>query len=140
MCIPNFSIQDLLVRESHGGRLMGHFRIAKTLVVLQEHFYWLHMKRDVERICGRCITCRQAKSRVQPRGFYMRLPIPIEPWVNISMDFVLGLLRTRSGRDYIFVVVDRFSKMAHFISCHKTDDASHVADLFFRDVRLHGNA
>ena len=53
LCIPNCSIRDLLVRESHGGGLMGHFGVAKTLGVLQEHFYWPHMKRDVERICGR---------------------------------------------------------------------------------------
>jgi len=97
------------------------------------------MKKHVERVCARCVACIKAKSRVLPQGLYTPLPTPSEPWVHLSMDFVLGLPRSRQGHDSNFVVVDRFSKMAHFIPCHKTDDATNVVNLFFRDiVRLLG--
>ena len=137
--VPNSSMRELLVHEAHGGGLMCHFGVRKTLDVLHEHFFGQKMKHYIERVYARCITSRQAKSRVLPHGLYTPLPIPSAPWVDISLDFVLGLPRSRKGRDPIFVVVDRFSKMAYFISCHKTNDATHVADLFFRKiVRLHG--
>ncbi|KAH9716907.1 Endonuclease [Citrus sinensis] len=139
LCVPHSSLRELLVHEAHGGGLMGHFGIAKTLDVLKEHFFCSHMKHDVERICEKCITCKHAKSRVLPHGLYNPLPIPSESWVDISMDFVLALPRSKRGNDSAFVVVDRFSKMAHFISYHKTDDATNIANLFFKEiVRLHG--
>ncbi|KAF7839273.1 Transposon Ty3-G Gag-Pol polyprotein [Senna tora] len=139
LCVPKCSMRELLVRESHGGGLMGHFGVLKTSDMLKEHFFWPHMKRDVEKLCSKCISCRKGKSKVKPHGLYMPLPIPTHPWTDVSMDFILGLPKTRNGRDSIFVVVDRFSKMAHFIPCKKSDDATHVANLFFREiVRLHG--
>ncbi|KAA3473484.1 Transposon Ty3-I Gag-Pol polyprotein [Gossypium australe] len=139
LCIPQGSIRDMLVLEGHSGGLMGHFEIDKTLSTLQEHFFWPGMRKDVEQICERCIACKRAKSRVQPHGLYTPLPILDIPWADVSMDFILGLPRSKTEKDSIFVVVDRFSKMSHFISCAKTDDAVHIANLFFREiVQLHG--
>jgi hypothetical protein len=94
---------------------------------------------------SRCTTCNKAKSRLNPRGLYMPLPVPSVPWEDIFMDFVLALPRIKRGRDSIFVVVDRFSKMAHFIPYHKSDNSSHVADYdslfraFFTNVDISTN-
>ncbi|WZY69553.1 hypothetical protein YC2023_001793 [Brassica napus] len=139
LCVPQCSLRELFLREAHGGGLMGHFGVKKTYKAVHDHFYWPSLMKDVERICSRCVVCKKSKSKSSNHGLYSALPIPSHPWVDISMDFVLGLPRSKSGRDSIFVVVDRFSKMAHLIPCHKTDDATQVADLFFREiVRLHG--
>ena len=51
----------------------------------------------------------------------------------------MALPRTLRGKDVIMIVVDRFSKMAHFIAFHKSDDPTYITNLFFQEiVRLHG--
>jgi len=79
------------------------------------------------------------KSHSLAQGLYTPLLTPQGSWLDVRMDFILGVPRTQQNKDSILVVVNGFSQMAHFIPCHKTNDACHMADLYFKEVvRLHG--
>ncbi|RDX78687.1 hypothetical protein CR513_40991, partial [Mucuna pruriens] len=101
LCVPMSSTQQLLVKKAHEGGLIGHFWELKTFHVLNEHFFWPHMRKDVHSLCEKCLTCKVARSKVSPHGLYTPLFIPTTPWVDISIDFVLGLRRSKIGRDSI---------------------------------------
>ena len=122
----------------HGGGLAGHFGIKKTIDMLKEHFFLPNMGVDVHEVISKCSICQKAKSQFH-QGLYIPLPIPNGPWEDVSMNFIVALSRTQRGKDAIMVVVDHFSKIAHFIPCEKTDDAPHVTYLYFKEVvKLHG--
>ena len=69
------------------------------------------MKRYIEA----CIVCQKAKRTSTNEGLYQPLPIPNRPWECLSMDFVVGLPKKKHGYDSVYVIVDRFRKMAHFV-------------------------
>jgi len=139
LCIPKCGFRELLIRELHGGALARHFRIEKTCSVLKERYYWPKMSRDVEHFIKRYSICQVAKSHVLPHGLYSSLPLPLALLEDVTLDFITGLPRSQRSKDSITVVVDRFSKIAHFILCHNTQDASQIAHLYFKEVvTLHG--
>jgi hypothetical protein len=138
LCIPKCSMRDTLLEEKHNGGLVEHFGHDKTFAQLRSSYYWPSIRTYVMKFVNICRICQHAKGKRQNTGLYQPFPIPKRPWDVISMDFVLGLPRTKRGCDSIFVVVDRFSKMAHFIPCQKTNDLTHVGNMFFKEVvRLH---
>ena len=73
------------------------------------------MKRDVAEFVARCAICQQVKAEhLRPGGFLQPLGVPTSKWEDVTMDFVMGLPRTRQDFDAIWVVVDRLTKTAHF--------------------------
>jgi hypothetical protein len=88
---------------AHGGGLMGHYGAKKMEDVLASHFFWPKMRRDVERFVSRCTTCQKAKSRLNPHGLHIPLPVPSIPWADISMVLCWVCLGLR-GRGIAFLL------------------------------------
>ena len=106
---------------------------------MKVNFFWPKLEKDIARFVKKRVVYMMAKTHGNNAGLYTPFPIPNMPWEEVSLDFVLGLPRTQRNKDSILVVIDRFSKMAHFVPCNKSNDASHVADLYFKEiVLLHG--
>ena len=113
--------------------------IEKTTELLERRYYWPTLKKDVKGYVDGCGACQRGKGKHQNTGLYMPLPVPKAPWEHISMDFVMGLPMTARKKNAILVVVDRFSKMAHFVACAEQVNAVKCADLVYTEVvRLHG--
>jgi len=86
-----------------------------------------------------CPTCQQYKTEnVATPGLLQSLPIPTAPFTDISMDFITGLPKSE-GKEVLFVVVDRFSKYAHFMTLSHPYTAHTVAKTFMESIyKLHG--
>jgi len=78
--------------------------------------------KDTKRFIDNYYNCRRAKPRYKsPTGLLTPLPIPDRPWLNIAMDFVIGL-PLYEGIDAILIVVDRLLKERHYIACKASDE------------------
>ena len=108
--------------------------MVKTLIMVREHYCWPGMEKDAQDILKRCGTGQVAKSHFLPHVLCTPLLIPTTSSVDVSTDFILGLPKYQGNKDSIFVVVDRFSKMSYFIPCNKTNDATHISELYFMEV------
>jgi hypothetical protein len=135
----NTSLRQQIVLAFHSSPLGGHSGFPVTYRRLISLFKWPGMKQDVKTFVSNCHICQQAKpERTLPAGLLQPLPVPSGPWAMATLDFIDGLPTSRQF-NCIMVVVDKFSKYAHFIPLKHPYTAATVADLFVDSVyRLHG--
>mmetsp|Transcript_5973 Transcript_5973/g.7268 ORF Transcript_5973/g.7268 Transcript_5973/m.7268 type:complete len:1243 (-) Transcript_5973:294-4022(-) len=140
LCVPKGEIRNTLILKHHNPPEEGHFGTYKTYYALADAFYWPKMFKDVIRFVNSCLTCQQSKSLTQrTQNLLQPLPIPEDRWTSVSMDFITGLPPTTQGCDSIMVIVDRFTKVAHFVPTIKGITGEQAAKLFIDNViRLHG--
>ncbi|MCO5598177.1 hypothetical protein L7F22_052269 [Adiantum nelumboides] len=141
ICVPhNGALRKILIEEHHEVPFAAHPRINKTYRFLSATYFWPQIQQDVIKYVKACHSCQIMKaSRQLPQGLLQPLPVPKERWESISMDFITTLPRTSKGNAQILVIVDRFSKMAHFIPCKKAASAPDIASLFVQHIfRIHG--
>ena len=107
------------MKEAHSAPHTAHPGSPKMYQNLRHNFWWDGMKRDIAEFVQKCQVCQQVKEKnMRPPGLLVPLPIPEWKWEYIAMDFVTGLPRRPQSSDAIWVVVDKLSKIAHFISIH----------------------
>ncbi|GJP63579.1 hypothetical protein CLOP_g20649, partial [Closterium sp. NIES-67] len=139
--VPGYDLlRTLLIQESHDNPTSEHFGVDKTLKTLQRNYYWPNMADDVRKYVSSCTACQIMKSSRQRAAGLLQPLDPLErPCHHITMDYVTGLPAGPSGNDAILVVVDRLTKMAHFIACQQMITVEQTAQLFIANViRLHG--
>jgi hypothetical protein len=130
-------MRDVLLKECHDGLLTGHGGAKCTITIFKKSYYWPNLKDDVEEYVKTCLTCQQNRTlNKKQAGLLQPLPIPKGPWESVSMDFMVSLPPSK-GFDAIMVVVDRFSKMAHFIPTKDNAMAQKTGRLFFTHVFKH---
>ncbi|CAI7760631.1 unnamed protein product [Closterium sp. NIES-53] len=134
--VPNYPpLRQLLLKEFHDVLYTGHFGSNKTLAGIAKVYYWPHMANDVQKFVTSCDTCQRMKSSKQKKaGLLQPLPVPKQPWQVVSLDFITSLPPTNAGHDAILVVIDKFSKMGHFIPTHTTARTEETAQLFLKHI------
>ncbi|WVZ84125.1 hypothetical protein U9M48_031186 [Paspalum notatum var. saurae] len=117
ICVPDVdSIKKLILSEAHDTAYSIHPGSTKMYHDLKERFWWYGMKRAVAEYVAVCDTCQHVKAEHQrPASLLQPWKVPEWKWEEISMDFIVGLPRTQKGYNSIWVVVDRLTKVAHFI-------------------------
>ncbi|GJW36578.1 putative reverse transcriptase domain-containing protein [Tanacetum coccineum] len=138
LCLNNRSwlscygdLRDLIMRKSYKSKYSFHPGFDKMYQDMKKLYWWPNMKDDISTYVSKCLTCLKVKAEHQKSSSLLVQPeIPQWKWENITIDFVTKLLRTSSGYDTIWIIVDRITKSVHFLPMRENDSMDKLARLY----------
>ncbi|GKA70603.1 putative reverse transcriptase domain-containing protein [Tanacetum coccineum] len=134
--LPRYGgLRNLIMHESHKSKYSIHPGSDKMYQDMKQLYWWPNMKADIATYVSKCLTCAKVKAEHQkPSGLIQQLEILVWKWERITMDFIVGLPRTPSGYDSIWVIVDRLTKSTHFLPVKMTDSMEKLTQLYLKEI------
>jgi len=131
-----------LIYRTHASGPGGHPGRTKTIDLMNRKYWWPGMTTAIRSFCDACLLCDKTKQpRSAPAGFLKPLPIPLAPWRDISVDYITPLppcSRYSQTFKHVAVVVDRLTKMRHFIATEGLSTEEFADRFIARIYALHG--
>ncbi|WVZ63645.1 hypothetical protein U9M48_013259 [Paspalum notatum var. saurae] len=136
----DMELRKRILDEAHTSMFTMHPGNNKMYQDLKQKFWWTRMKREIAKYVSECDVCQRIKAdHLKPAGMLQPLALPAWKWEDINMDFIVGLPRTQKGYDSIWVIINHFIKLAHFLPVKTNYTAATYAGLYVsRIVSLHG--
>nr|GEW95568.1 putative reverse transcriptase domain-containing protein [Tanacetum cinerariifolium] len=136
LSLPLFGgIRDMIMHESYKSKYSIHPGSDKMCRDLKKLYWWPNTKADIATFVSKCLTYAKVKAEHQkPSGLLQQPKIPEWKWEEITMDFVSGLQRTPSGYDSIWVIANRLTMSAYFLSIKKTNSIEKLAQLYLKEI------
>ncbi|KAI3374620.1 hypothetical protein L3Q82_021194 [Scortum barcoo] len=134
------ALHGKVIHWAHTLLLTCHPGVKRTGFVIQQRFWWPSITQRTWLSTSKlALSVPGVRRRGRPGwGFLQPLPVPHRPWSHISLDFITGLPPSQ-GNTVVLTVVDRFSKMTHFIPLPKLTTAKQTAQVMINQVfRIHG--
>ncbi|GMJ03684.1 hypothetical protein HRI_004037600 [Hibiscus trionum] len=127
--LEDSDLRHTILIEAHSSSFAMHPGSTKMYRDLKNEYFWVDLKRDVADFVSKCMVCQRVKAEHQvPLGLLQPLRIPEWKWENITMDFVSGLPLTPRKKNSVWVIVDRFTKCAHFLAVNTTYTLDRLAN------------
>nr|GEW04336.1 reverse transcriptase domain-containing protein [Tanacetum cinerariifolium] len=128
-------LRSVIMHESHKLKYYIHPGSDKIYQNMKKLYWWPNMKANIATYVSKCLTCAKVKAEHQrTSGLLVQPAIPEWKWDNITMDFIIKLLKSSQGFDTIWVIVDRLTKSAHFLPIRENDPLEKLARLYLNKI------